>query len=272
MKKVPEVILFLTFLVTISIWFSACLYQRQAALQLSADVLENAVFRKMYISERTLEKLYEQAADGIAPGEWLTVIYPFCSQGFASCPKWADSDEIDTWRWAFLRSNPDGYRVISAALAAIWDDIKCFPVLGEGIFFENTWMFERTYGGLRGHEGTDLLPPDNVTGIYPVVSMTDGVIEKIGWLEQGGYRIGIRSESGGYFYYAHLDSYARDFTVGESVYAGDCLGLMGDSGYGTEGTRGQFPVHLHLGIYIQTKQSGELSINPYWVLRYAQFL
>ncbi|MCD7735636.1 MAG: M23 family metallopeptidase, partial [Lachnospiraceae bacterium] len=84
------------------------------------------------------------------------------------------------------------------------------------------------------------------------------------------YRIGIRSGSGGYFYYAHLDSYAREFAIGESVYAGEQLGLMGDSGYGGEGTRGRFAVHLHLGIYIRTEQSEEISVNPYWVLRYAQ--
>ena len=32
--------------------------------------------------------------------------------------------------------------------------------------------------------------------------------------------------------------------------AGDFLGFMGDSGYGQEGTKGKFPVHLHIGIYL----------------------
>jgi murein DD-endopeptidase MepM/ murein hydrolase activator NlpD len=41
---------------------------------------------------------------------------------------------------------------------------------------------------------------------------------------------------------------------------------MGDSGYGSEGTTGQFPVHLHLGIYVN-QESGEMSINPYQVLQ-----
>ena len=47
------------------------------------------------------------------------------------------------------------------------------------------------------------------SGFYPVISMTDGKIEKIGWLSLGGYRIGIRSPHGGYFYYAHLASYEK---------------------------------------------------------------
>ena len=85
-----------------------------------------------------------------------------------------------------------------------------------------------------------------------------------------GYRIGIRSPSGGYFYYAHLSSYERDWKEGDSIKAGEILGFMGDTGYGSEGTKGKFPVHLHLGIYIQTPYSREMSVNPYWVLKAVQ--
>ena len=49
----------------------------------------------------------------------------------------------------------------------------------------------------------------------------------------------------------------------------DILGFMGDSGYGPEGTFGQFAVHLHLGIYIYPNDV-ETSVNPYWVLRYIE--
>ena len=42
---------------------------------------------------------------------------------------------------------------------------------------------------------------------------------------------------------------------------------MGDSGYGDEGTTGQFPVHLHFGIYFITEDGREISVNPYSVLR-----
>ena len=63
-----------------------------------------------------------------------------------------------------------------------------------------------------------------------MISMTDGKIEKIGWLPLGGYRIGIRSPHGGYFYYAHLASYEKYFQTGEAVEAGQILGFMGDTG------------------------------------------
>lgn len=158
----------------------------------------------------------------------------------------------------------------------IWKDLEYFPVPlsvknpDARILFEDSWMFERSYGGSYGHEGTDLMPDTNVAGVYPVLSMTDGVVEKIGWLEKGGYRIGIRSVHDVYFYYAHLDSYAREFKVGDVVRAGELLGLMGDTGYGQEGTRGKFDVHLHVGIYVRTDEIPELAVNPYWFLRFLE--
>ena len=108
----------------------------------------------------------------------------------------------------------------------------------------------------------------NQRGLYPIVSMTDGTVTNKGWLEKGGYRIGITAPSGAYFYYAHLESYSH-IEVGDKIKAGDLLGFMGDSGYGKEGTVGQFAVHLHLGIYVYL-DGKEVSVNPYWVLRYIE--
>ena len=42
----------------------------------------------------------------------------------------------------------------------------------------------RSYGGKRRHEGTDIMALDNKKGVLPIVSITDGVIEKMGWLEK----------------------------------------------------------------------------------------
>ena len=151
-------------------------------------------------------------------------------------------------------------------------ELRCFPVVQEGeenpVSFENTWGAERTYGGERSHEGCDLMARENIRGKYKVCSMTNGTVKNIGWLEQGGWRIGIISESGVYYYYAHLDSYEKAFEVGETVAAGQILGRMGDSGYGKEpGTKGKFDVHLHVGIYVRDSDGQERAINPYWYLK-----
>ena len=159
----------------------------------------------------------------------------------------------------------------------IWKDLVNFPNKESTeneeavVSYENSWMFERTYGGTYGHEGTDLMAGLQEPGYYPVVSISDGVVEKVGWLEKGGWRMGIRSIHDVYFYYAHLDSYAEEWKPGDVVQAGQLLGFMGDTGYGkTEGTRGKFPVHLHLGIYIRTEEIPELAVNPYWFLKYLE--
>ncbi len=109
---------------------------------------------------------------------------------------------------------------------------------------------------------------ENKRGLYPVVSMTDGVITNLGWLEKGGYRIGITTEAGTYYYYAHLDSYAN-IEEGMEVKAGELLGYMGDSGYGEEGTTGKFDVHLHVGIYFY-EDGSEVSVNPYHLLKFLE--
>ncbi len=168
-------------------------------------------------------------------------------------------------------------RELAKSEQAIWEDLEYFPIpfsrkdSSLDISFENSWMFDRSFGGNRGHEGTDLMAFFNERGHYPVVSITDGVVEKVGWLKLGGYRIGIRAPGGGYFYYAHLYDYAREFQEGDEIKAGELLGFMGDSGYGEEeGTVGKFAVHLHLGIYINDEAGKELSVNPYWALKWLE--
>jgi len=67
-----------------------------------------------------------------------------------------------------------------------------------------------------------------------------------------------------------MASYAPDIKEGGSVVAGQFLGYMGDTGYSVvEGTTGKFDVHLHFGIYLN-ETADEISINPYWILRYLE--
>lgn len=159
-------------------------------------------------------------------------------------------------------------------LSNVEKELSYFPVAESSVdkafktSYVNTWMSERSYGGKRGHEGIDIMASVNERGVYPVISMTDGVVTNLGWLEQGGYRIGITSDSGIYYYYAHLDSYSN-IVEGQRVKAGDFLGFMGDSGYGQEGTKGKFPVHLHIGIYLYD-EGKEISVNPYYILCYLE--
>lgn len=235
--------------------------------RLTSDLVFSADFRSQPVSEDVLDMARECGE----PGELLGIYWLESDFGrdAAEIPGHAAGAERERWRSA------DGWAEYAAACRAVWDDVEYFPVAepsnrsDAAVTFEDSWMFGRSYKGDRGHEGTDIMAAVNERGLYPVVSMTDGTVKNKGWLELGGWRLGIETERGAYFYYAHLDSYA-DIEVGDEVKAGDFLGYMGDSGYSREeGTIGNFPVHLHMGIYLYP-DGREVSVNPYGVLRYAE--
>ena len=153
-------------------------------------------------------------------------------------------------------------------------EAECFPVRrakGQSASwgFDDGYGEGRSYGGRRSHEGIDIMPVSDDRKQIPIRSVSDGVVEQLGWLELGGYRVGIRTKSGLYFYYAHLEKYAPGLQKGDRVQAGTLLGYMGDTGYGPEGTQGKFPVHLHFGIYYD-KDGEESTVNPYDLLRYLE--
>lgn len=182
-----------------------------------------------------------------------------------------EDESVPVFSWYGILAPHDTIKEYARTFQSILADIKCFPVDRankgrENVYFQDSWGNSRSYGGKRVHEGTDIMTTNNVRGYFPIVSVSDGVVEKRGWLPLGGYRIGVRSPKGTYFYYAHLERYEKDTEEGSRVKAGQILGYMGDSGYGPEGTVGKFDVHLHFGIY--TKIAGkEVSINPYEILR-----
>ena len=236
--------------------------------RLQKPVVSQPDFRRQPVSE-TMQVYLKQATD---PGRdvglyWMAT--DFENRRFPGKVSPSGFQKLyRQWR------NQTGWDAYVQSCRAIWNDVKYFPLpqslddTEDKISYVDSWMFERNYGGKRGHEGTDIMAEKNTPGYYPVVSMTDGVVTEKGWLEKGGWRIGITAPTGAYFYYAHLDSYA-ELEKGDPVKAGDLLGYMGDSGYGEEGTTGEFPVHLHLGIYLK-EGTEEISVNPYPVLRYAE--
>ncbi|RSK26127.1 LysM peptidoglycan-binding domain-containing protein [Bacillus sp. HMF5848] len=137
--------------------------------------------------------------------------------------------------------------------------------------FTNTYGDGRTYnedGTLtRKHEGIDMIAPIGT----PVYSVYDGVVINKGWNTYGGWRLTVKTPDGKTaFYYAHMSKYAPNVEIGSNITKGQLIGYVGDTGYGPEGTSGQFVAHLHLGMYDIT--NGYTAVNPFYHLKYWETL
>ncbi len=249
-KKI-YILLFLVFVAGI---MENTVRERSHASILKEYTYEGEAFREQYLPVSLYNKIHQKK-------NFSEILTATMLNGKFFPEKISGEDEV------YIKYKKEEFSVLQRFYEAIWADVKCFPIPASEIAYEDTFGEPRMYGGERIHEGTDLFGKVKTPGYYPVLSMTDGIVEKIGWLPLGGYRIGIRTPGGAYFYYAHLSSYEKDFVEGEPIHAGEIVGYMGNTGYGEKGTAGKFPVHLHLGIYIKTPHYKELSVNPYWVLK-----
>lgn len=171
-----------------------------------------------------------------------------------------------------MHFNGEEFAFYTNVIDSLIIDMEYFPVARSKtrktwVEYEDSWGNERTYGGERTHEGCDIMSEENKRGVMPVIAASGGTVTNLGWLELGGWRIGITSDNGIYYYYAHLDSYADNMAEGTKIRKGQLIGYMGDSGYSkVEGTVGKFDVHLHFGIYIYV-DGKETALNPYYLLK-----
>ncbi len=104
------------------------------------------------------------------------------------------------------------------------------------------------------HEGTDILAPMG-TELY---ATERGLITRMGTGGLGGITLWLKGESGTYYYYAHLTTYAEGIADGVIVEAGQVVGFVGDTGNARGG-----PPHLHFEIH----PDGGAAVDPYPLLK-----
>lgn len=137
------------------------------------------------------------------------------------------------------------------------------PVAGfEPDDLDNSFYARRSGG--RAHQAIDIAA-DRGT---PVVAVSDGSIIRKHTNRLGGNVLYTQSPDGRYaFYYAHLNDYAPGIEVGRTIFQGDTLGYIGNSG------NARYTVaHLHFQV-IETggRRPGQLyrgrKLNPYRLFR-----
>ena len=114
-----------------------------------------------------------------------------------------------------------------------------FPVAGPADYGDS-------YGGLRTdvpghwHHGDDIFAALGT----PVVAVSDGTLNRVGWERLGGWRLWVRDAAGDEFYYAHLSGYAPNDLRSNRVQAGQVIGFVGNTGDAIT-----TPPHLHFEIH-----------------------
>jgi len=113
-----------------------------------------------------------------------------------------------------------------------------FPVAGNKARVGSVWGDARD-GGSRSHEGIDIF----AAKLTPAIAAADGTITSVKDGGLGGKTIHLKVNGRNLsLYYAHLDQQLVE--EGQSVQAGDTLGLVGNTGNART-----TPAHLHFGIY-----------------------
>ena len=125
---------------------------------------------------------------------------------------------------------------------------------------QDTFKDARSEG--RVHDAIDILAPAGT----PVLAAAEGEIIKLMESERGGTAIyQLSKDKKLVFYYAHLQRYADGLTVGKTVWQGETIAYVGDTGNAGTGN-----YHLHFSIMLTNnpKRYWEgTNINPYPLLR-----
>lgn len=128
-----------------------------------------------------------------------------------------------------------GVRLETALLSVV----SPFPIAGKANF-SHDWGFPRYTPVPHLHEGTDLFADFGT----PVVSSEAGKVIQKGTAGAGGISVWLRGDSGMGYYYAHLQSWAKDLQVGQRIEKGYVIGFVGDSGNAEGGTP-----HVHFELH-----------------------
>ena len=111
-----------------------------------------------------------------------------------------------------------------------------FPVGGLAVW-SDTWAAPRYAGGYHPHHGQDLLCAEGT----PLLAVSNGTVH-LGSDSLGGTTIQLTLHDGSFWYYAHLDHYAKGLTQGEHVSTGQVIGACGETGDATV-------PHLHFSYF-----------------------
>lgn len=124
-----------------------------------------------------------------------------------------------------------------------------------GCTIKDCWFDPRDHG-TRLHTGADI----RASARAHIRSVTDGVVLYVGYLPVPGNYVVIRDPAGYEYHYYHMVQESKQVREGDSVKAGDCIGLVGNTGNSAAN-------HLHVAVIAPDDQY----VNPYDLFLQAGF-
>ena len=134
--------------------------------------------------------------------------------------------------------------------------LDSFPVVGPVAYTDD---YGAARSGGRSHDGNDLM----ADRAQKLLAVEAGTLVSVGYSSLSGNKIWLVAEDGAAYFYAHLDSFAPGISEGKTVWAGQVLGTVGNTGNASGGAP-----HLHFEIHPGGRAAS--SINPYDLLIEAQ--
>ena len=144
-------------------------FSRSTVSVLKKDCAASAEFRQQNLSPELYRQLTES---GLYPSDWCDLLTTTMLNSHFH-PQYISPDNT-----FYLLYKKSCYLQLKNYYEAIWGNLQYFPVASDDISYEDSWMDSRTYGGNRHHEGTDLFGPVSQSGYYPIISITDGIVEQ----------------------------------------------------------------------------------------------
>jgi hypothetical protein len=123
----------------------------------------------------------------------------------------------------------------------------------------SSWNCDRAYSNsdfvAGDHLGIDIWAPLGT----PVAATVSGTLVLTGWSDYSGNKVTIKTSTGWYHFFCHLNSIAPGMVNGKTVTAGQIIGYVGKTGTASNGV-----IHLHYSLYPDGNY--DAAINPHSLL------
>ncbi len=226
---------------------------------------DNEDIQSFNIDTKGLKAVYETSLREDISLEKLLVAYAKSNNYFSedTIVSEFESIEINSFlekiRLAYFFLDKENKQIYKA-IKSVNEDIKTLPFNQAN--FEDVLAIN-CFSVIKENLGTMFLEREVSTKTIEVISITEGVVESVGYKGDNGLQVVIQTENNNKFVYTNLGDISSNLKKGVSVKSGDTLGTMGNTAQIKEEIAYE---RSKLGVYIVLAKGylgQETYLNPY---------